>query len=623
MENLHKESKIFSSENNIDEIKRKLLDPRYISKNLDLENDFVKSLRPKDRGETASDILNQREKLRQIKTNIKAEEEKLINSNLELNKLIQSLNEVNKNLDDLRANIILKIINLFLGGEILKRKLIEKEFFSQEADNIKQKIKEIEQKIKNLYCQQQEMPKPQEILDSYYERISHLPLTQAEKRNFLKPEILCQLSLDEYIALWRRLNPYFLSHVTRQGCRDHFSMFYHSSGIGEFHNGFKDILKDNKMLRPPSVMKWGLLRDRESIKNFLDEKILPSSKNIDEAKEKLHIELNFSLANAPLYPDKIALHFACQDVLDAYYGGEEGNEIFVIFPVDCIASQFHFAFNSWLVNDFTKAEKDRAFNDVFVWTGNLDNPGISIDAGIVFIPADALVDPETGSKYASKIENGKTVLVEDKFLIEKFVEWLNNINEESDFVKLYKAYFGDYRKFSEFLNYLLEQMKNLGFDNDMAARLGNEIYQEISLVLNPEKLNTYYNYEQSFNRKKAIQVIANEILTKTMAKFKKAENPITSEEYWRRYFETYPDLKPKHLVFYKGSPTSAVLRFLLENNIGQADSSQSEGVLLGFGDHHIKDINDKESLAWQGYSEIVDTAEQIIDEYYRNKGRNV
>lgn len=606
MKSLNKEFKYSSLQEDINRIKKRLLDPRYISKIFDLEG----------RKEVASDIFNQRRILRQIQREIEEREELLNTFMQKFEQLNQSLKKLTEYLSSLENDILIKIKKLFLGEKVLSQESAQRDHLFQELENTKQKIEEIRQEIDNLYRQQQLLPKPQELLDSYYERISHLPLSQEEKRNFLKTEIICQFTLQEYIALWRRLNPYFVSHVTRQGFRDHFSMFYHSAGVREFHNGFKEILKDNKMLRPPLIMRWGyLMRDEETIKRFLEEKIFPESMDAEEAKRKLKQEFNFTIAYAPLYPDKTALHFACQDVLDDYYGAEEGNEIFFIFPVDVIASQYYYAFNSPLVKDFTRAEKDRSFNDVFVWTGELENPGISIDAGIVFIPADTLVDPETGSKYASKIENGVRVLVENELLVKKFITWLSS--DKSFLANLYNSTLKGNEEFRIFSNYLLEQMKELGFDNEMASRLKDEIYRQINLVLDPIKLTDHYpQYKQPLTREETIQIIADIILTRTMAKFKKAENPITSEEYWNRYFNAHPHLKPKHLVFYKGNPTSAVLNFLRENNIGQADTSQSEGVLLGFDDHHISDLTDKNSSAWQGYDDLMKTAEELIDEHY-------
>lgn len=614
MQNLNKESRHFLQRNynpeDINKIKKILLDPRYISKSLDIEG----------RKSIARDILNQRKTLHQIEKDIAEKEELLAAFISKFEQLNQSLKELIKYLDDLENNLLVKIKKFFLGEKVLSQELTQRESLAQELKDVQQKIEGIRQGINELYRQQQSLPSPQELLNSYYEKISYLPLRQEEKRNFLKPEILCQLTLDEYIALWRRLNPYFLSHVTRQGVRDHFSMFSHSAGLSRFHNGFEEILKDDKMLRPPSVMRWGFsLRDKRTIKRLLEEKIFPKSKNAEEAKKNLEKEFNFTIAYAPLYPDKIAVHFACQDVLNEYYGAETNNEIFFIFPVDFIASQYYYAFNSVWVKDFTRQEKDRSLNDVFVWTGNLDNPGVPLDAGIVFIPADALVDPETGSKYASKVENGIRILIEDEVLIERFINWLKGIDDHSDLVELYNLYLKDNREFGNLSNYLLEQMKKLGFDEEMAARLGNEIYQNIRLVLNPTLLNTYFKYEQPLELEEAARVVADNILTATGAKFKKAENPITSEEYWRRYFETYPELKPKHLVFYRGNPTFAVLNFLRENNIGRADTSQTEGVLLGFDDHHITDLDNKNSLAWQGYDDLMKIAEKLIDEYYSLK----
>ena len=201
----------------------------------------------------------------------------------------------------------------------------------------------------------------------------------------MKPELLAGLTLEEYIALWRRLNPYFLSHVTRQGFRDHNEMIYHSAGLEEFHNGFVNIMEDDRLLRPPIFLSGLRNRDKESVKQWLIDHRIFEAENIEQAKERLDHLLNHHLASAPKYPDKNAVHFAAQIVADDYYGGERNNEIFFIFPSDVLASQYPFAFNGWEKN-FTKPQSEIKWNDVFVWP-NIDNPGIPIDAGIVFFAA--------------------------------------------------------------------------------------------------------------------------------------------------------------------------------------------------------------------------------------------
>ena len=95
---------------------------------------------------------------------------------------------------------------------------------------------------------------------------------------------------------------------------------------------------------------------------------------------------------------------------DNFYGGERGNEVFFVYPSDVLASQNDYSFNGWQ-KDFTKMQSEDKWNGVFVWPQDMNNPGISVDAGVVFLPGNIPVDPETGSKYASAL---KTVESEEK-----------------------------------------------------------------------------------------------------------------------------------------------------------------------------------------------------------------
>jgi len=50
---------------------------------------------------------------------------------------------------------------------------------------------------------------PQKLLEAYYEKMATQPLSKEEKRELLRPEVLASLTTEEYIVLWKRLNPYF------------------------------------------------------------------------------------------------------------------------------------------------------------------------------------------------------------------------------------------------------------------------------------------------------------------------------------------------------------------------------------------------------------------------------
>ena len=469
--------------------------------------------------------------------------------------------------------------------------------------------------LEALAQEREKLPDPEKLLAAYYEKMEITPLSQEEKREYLKPEILAELSTEEYIALWRRLNPHFLSHVTGQGFRDHVGSWYHSAGAGEFCNGFGETLRDNKLLRCPLGIELRA-RDERSIKKYLGKYILDTESE-EEANDRLTVALYHSIAAAPQYPDKTAVHLAAELVADNLYGGERDNEIFLLYPSDTIASQYDFAFNG-NEKTLTQAQSETMHNDVFVWPTTLENPGIPVDAGMVFLPENLPVDPETGSKYASetKIIDGekKQVLMEDQKLISAFTEWARNLNDDSPVIKAYREYEKNrhnYRNLQETTRIcsavIDREISQLGFCEEAAAELGNDLLRELIFF---GKLH----WDDSITFEEAMQ----RLLQKSRANWKRAENGIPAREYWKKYFAKNPQQRPKHIIYYDGDPTTAIYEFQQKNNIGRADVSKKEGPLLGFGDRHAADMR-KDPRANRGRDELEKTARRIIAEHYSNK----
>lgn len=476
--------------------------------------------------------------------------------------------------------------------------------------------------LKKLAQEQAELPNPEKMLEAYYAKMETMPLSNEEKRELLHPEVLAELSTEEYIALWRRLNPHFLSHVTRQGFRDHNAMVYHSAGLQEFHDGLTSVLRDQKLLRPPIAVRDGLLaRDEASIRKFLEDWAL-RAEDEEEAKKRLNAQLNHTLATAPKYPDKTAVHFAAQIVADGYYGGEKNNEAFFLYPSDVLASQHDFAFNGW-EKDFTKPQSETKWNDVFVWPSTLDNPGIPVDAGVVFLPETTPVDPQTGSKYASEVKTvdgeEKRVMVEDEKLIAAFVDWTENLTDESPVIQAYKEY--DERKNDywssredrqrECFDVFRKEIMKLGFDEETAMDITYSLFSSVDGI-------NQYQYTGAIGFGESKKEAALSKLRQASANWKRATNTVTAKEYWEAYFEQHPDQKLKHVVFYDGTPTTAIHEFQTRHNIGQADTSEKEGDLLGFDDRLVRDIHE-DPRARRGYDEFIATAHRIIEEHYRIK----
>jgi hypothetical protein len=446
---------------------------------------------------------------------------------------------------------------------------------------------DLQAQILEAKTKQDQLPDSRKMIEAYYEKVAETPLTNQEKRDLLKPEVLSQLTTDEYVALWKRLNPFFLSHVTRQGFRDHNAMMYHDAGLQEFHNGFLNVVRDEKQF----LVGWVL-----------------QAENQDEAKTRFNDLLHWTLASAPRYPDKTAVHFATQLVANDYYGGEKYNEVFFVFPSDALASQHDFTFNGW-EKDFTHPQSETKWNDVFMWPDSLEDPGITIDAGVVFLPEKIQVDPNTGSKYASEVKTvegkEKRVMIENSELKNKFMDWAKGLHEESPIIKMAHEYLKDRNNYDELIfrngfdSLCRQELQKVGFDQGPSTNLLSDL--ETGLI--------YWDKDTSAERFQAL-------IDGSGAKYKRAENTISAKEYWEDFFSKDPNLRPKHIVYYEGSPTSAVYRFQQEQGIGSADTSNVEGQLLGFDDHHVTDVTN-DPRANQGHQELIDMGNKIIEEHYK------
>jgi len=311
------------------------------------------------------------------------------------------------------------------------------------------------------------------------------------------------------------------------------------------------------------------------------------------------------------------------DLADNFYGGEGGNETFFLFPSDVIASQYDFAFN-WSDGNFINpvARGESQWNDVFVWPKDLDNPGISIDSGIVFLPETTSVDSETGSKYASEIRivdgKEKRVMVEDKALIRSFIAWgKENINSGSELYRAAREYccgnYNDDFLETHWVGEVRKKMEEMGFSLDVSSQVGRILFLDLGV------------------RAELTDELVDKILVWRLKEgggnWKRAEDTVPAKDYWESYFEKNPHLRPKHIQYYDGDPTSAIYKFQQKNGVGKADTSVVEGDFLGFDDHHItmkggKSGNNEDRgdpRAWRGYDELFEMSSRLITENYRQE----
>jgi len=451
--------------------------------------------------------------------------------------------------------------------------------------------------------------------DSYEQRdapLNERPYLKAEVREKLfREEVLEKLTLEQYMELWRSGSSSFVSHVTRQGFCDRLaSGFGMPSAVGSHRDGFKDVTSSGKKLLPVLAHVWDIRElNQNTVYKFLVDHDVLKKESTAKALEALEDALSGGLANVASYPDQSAFHFAVQDVLDNTYGAEFNNNIFYIFPSDLIASQKHFYFSS--KSTFLEGVGKHISNDVFVWEEKFSDSGISVDSGIVFIPKDTPVDPETGSKYIlAKDESGNITVEEDKKRINALVTW---IEENRGFLEAYHRRIDSLKKRRSTADSEIDSIRRLTFSHfTKTLKNGFGMTQSEAERLLEGIIPFMHSDGNVAGEKLASREEMQGFAQKYSLSYKRPLNTVCSQEYWLSYFDQHPERKPSHVVFYDGDPTNAVQGFLRENGVSARSTEES---LLGFDKNHIKDTT-KDARAWPGHKELYDKARTIIEEHY-------
>jgi hypothetical protein len=153
------------------------------------------------------------------------------------------------------------------------------------------------------------------------------------------PEHLASLSLEEYILLLRRFPSQMITHVTRQGIRDHVGAVNHHAGMNKLWNGFKDIVEDGALKSSFAIHVTDNAKEEEIV-DFLNLK----NKTKEEAVRDIDYIVGEDTQNHHgSFADRRSVHFAAEEVADVHYGAETGNEIFFAYPSALIASQYIFS----------------------------------------------------------------------------------------------------------------------------------------------------------------------------------------------------------------------------------------------------------------------------------------
>ena len=443
------------------------------------------------------------------------------------------------------------------------------------------------------------------MLDDFYKnqikKWESSEYTKEDIEKYFSEENLASLSLEDYAILLKKFPSEMVTHVTRQGIRDHIGHMFHTTGEGEYSNSFMKMVEDGHLRSPLSVSII------ENGKEKAIERFLPFDyfKNKEEALEYF----NQQYINGDDYADRNAVHFATEEVADSYYGSEKGNEIFFVYPSAYIASQYYFCGQ---LNERGGGNH----NDQWVWAS--EEKGIDLNAGLVFIPEEARVDKGTGSRY--QIDENKCPIknIEYKELINKFTaspdfhKFVEEVKEISGKLGWGWDSSDPSEKDKESLQKLEPYRKKL--ENEFKItdlRVQNAIFEYQNLT----SLETYKEIEEKGEYSTGISVddVTENILGDAQVKFLEAKNTISSKEFWESYFNKNPNKKPSKIVYYKGEdPTKALNEWKEKNGLYK----KAEDKNIGFSKKSISPMDQRANIGRDRFKSL---AEKAIEDYFNQK----
>lgn len=410
-------------------------------------------------------------------------------------------------------------------------------------------------------------------------------------------EHLAGLSIEEYGTLMKRFPGEMVTHVTRQGIRDHASSLWHTAGEGAFSNGFKNMLADGS-LRSSLGIALQEHNKEEVIAKFLMldnlDNILPNETGLSRRDKALMMyknkfESNIATENA--FADSAAVHMASEHVMDSMYGSERGNEIFVAYPSAYVASQLRYSGNGTLTD---RSESQR--NDKWIYTK--DHEGMRIDAGLVFIPEDAKVDSRTGSRYKMD-ENNKPIVQKQRTnevldarfeklgFVQTFIQQLpHRMNQvpKQDRAGLAEA------AFSEF---------GITDPDAQKALLDSRLIDELANIWGQEDENEKYK-----------KILTKYFHENAESPYELTESTVTSREYWEKYFQENPDQRPSKIIYYSGGDPSRALNEWREKNGVVKRTGDST---YGFPEHKVDNSSGEANAGKDRFAEL---ALKVIDDRF-------
>ena len=486
---------------------------------------------------------------------------------------LESLQRLENELNELSTSRLEKILNFFQ----LRKLRADLAVGQRTVEELKQQhdVEALEHrtisKTSTLEESPPELKEAKTMLSDFYRQekkkwVNSEYTTEEIAENFSE-EHLASLSFDEYILLLQRFPREMVAHVTRQGIRDHTGHMFHTTGEGAYTNGFMRMVGDGRLRSPLGVYIMEAEKEK-AVARYLR---LDRFQTQDEAFQYLDTLTNDDRqSDSGSYVDRMAVHFATEEVADCFYGSEKGNEIFVAYPSAYIASQYYFSGR-------LREGGGGYWNDQWVWAN--EERGMDLNAGIVFIPESAKVDRNTGSRYELDNSGNPMIDAEVHAALRRVIDAPN---------------------FHDFAQSAMEVAGRLidGWGSSQLKPFRQRLEQEFGIT-DPRLQKAMLTYDhlirldlkkqaQAEGRKDTTGSIDEEINQAMKAEgilYTEAMDPISSKEFWEKYFAEHASKRPSKIVYYKGSdPTRALDAWRATQGLNKKADDEN----IGFPQRHLE-----------------------------------
>jgi hypothetical protein len=535
--------------------------------------DFSKEESPEERSQLAHEIREKRTKYFEAKKSIESKEQ-------EKNETVKQLEALKSQIETYNdASFFVKIKDFFAIKKIKSELQIQLE-----------KQASLEEQLSEPIDGRQDLDETKSMVVNFYagekKKWEESPYSKEDIAQNFTVEHLSSLSTEDYADLLKRFPGEMLTHVVRHGVRDHADLGNHTKGIGEYSDTLNTVLS-KKELRSAIGIALQEETKEDAVAKFLK---LDNCSNRQAALGRIHGQFKAAVIGDPhAFADSSAIHLASEEVADSFYGSERGNEIFFAFPSAMIASQYEFSGNLGSGNEGS------VYNDQFVWPDI--EKGLPLDAGLAFIPEDAKVDQESGSKYYLD-QNKKTIPSEgiNEILKARF-------GEKPGFVQdlIREAEKADGLKPNEQIKKIQEVFRDYGIQDMDSAKCLADKNLRIKLV-------EAWGAEDEKNRYQ--EILTKHFQNNGLSPYKLAENSISSQQYWEEYFQKNPEARPKHIVYYAGGdPTKALHEWRAKNGITKRSGESN----LGFLENEVSKKTKNEDETQQRFVSI---AHKLVDKHF-------